>query len=333
MKNYINGLALVVLISVCAGFAARTEWAMQSHLGALTLAILFGLIVGNSCYKRIERYTGEGINFAKGRLLRLGIVLYGFNITLQDIGAVGVNAIATDVIMLVSTFFITSAIGKYYLKLDKQLVSLTATGCSICGAAAILGAQSVVKAESHKVSVAVALVVIFGTVSMFLYPVLHNVIGFLDEKQFGIYIGSTIHEVAQVYAAGKAINPSVADVAVISKMIRVMMLAPFLIVLSFYRQKQQTTETRGFTMPWFALLFILCAVINSTAWIPANIVGMLSAASSALLMVAMAALGVTTQISAIKQAGVKPLLLGGIVFVWLAVGGMAVNYVMQMIWH
>lgn len=331
MKNYLPGLALVGAVALLAKCISLTAFAETLHLSVLILAILFGFIIGNFAYRPLENQVAIGVNFAKGILLRIGIILYGFNLTMQDIQLVGMNAIITDTIMLISTFLVTCFLGIYLLKMDKQVVYLTATGCSICGAAAILGAQSVVKADSHKVSVSIGLIVIFGSIAMFLYPTLYSLSLGLSDKQFGIYIGSSIHEVAQVYSAGQMINPELADVAVISKMIRVLMLAPFLIVLSYYLQRSEEGAYQ-FKMPWFAVLFIVMALIKSTGWIPPNIVHFFSQTSAVLLMMAMAAMGITTQLFTLKQAGVRPLILGLSVFIWLVVGGLGVNYAMQCLW-
>lgn len=328
-KNQILGLAVALSIAAMAWGLAVTPWAAGLHLSALTLAIVIGMALGNSLYPKIEAQTLAGINLAKTFILRTGIMLYGFRITLQDIHAVGVNGILTDSIMLIATFFITIWIGIRLLHIDRQIVQLTAAGCSICGAAAIMAASPVVKAESHQVSVAVALIVIFGTLAMFLYPLMFPWLNsYLSEHQFGIYIGSSVHEVAQVYAAGGSISPTVADTAVISKMIRVMMLAPFLFGLSYFLQKEQGSGSK-ITMPWFAVYFIGVAMFNSLGWLPKPLVEMLVQIDNLLLMMAMAALGLTTRVSAIKQAGVKPLLLGALVCLWLMIGGFSVNWAME----
>ena len=241
----LTGLSFALILALIAYGLSQTSVANNAHLSALTIAILIGMALGNTLYPRIESYTADGINIAKTLILRAGIVLYGFRITLQDIHSVGLNAIAVDAIMLIATFFLTCWIGIRWLKIDRQIVQLTAAGCSICGAAAIMATSPIVKAESHKVSVAVALIVIFGTVCMFLYPLFYPYLSaYLSDHQFGIYIGSSVHEVAQVYAAGGNINPTVADTAVITKMIRVMMLAPFLFALSYFYNESKTKPAR-----------------------------------------------------------------------------------------
>ena len=326
-KTFYYGGLFVALLTILVDQVAKTELATEYRLSPLTLAILLGILIGNSFYPKIAVNIASGIHFAKQTLLRLGIVLYGFRLTLQDIGNVGVNAVLTDAVMLISTFFITLWLGIHYLKMDKNTVYLTGAGCSICGAAAVMATGPVIKAESHQISVAVAVVVIFGTLSMLLYPVFYSYVwNIMSPHQFGIYIGSSVHEVAQVYAAGGNISPEVADTAVISKMIRVMMLAPFLLALSWALVKNSNNLQRNkINIPWFAVFFILVAVFNSFSLLPKDLVNLIVEIDGLLLIAAMTALGLTTHIRAIKQAGVKPLILGGLVYLWLTVGGFVLN--------
>lgn len=331
-RKFYLGLGFIALIAFCALQLSQTEFARHSHISALIIAILLGMALGNSIYHQIAPHTEKGILFAKGPLLRAGIILYGFRLTLGDIADVGINAILTDAIMLTSTFFITMWLGCRYLKMDKQVVQLTAAGCSICGAAAVMAAEPVTKAQSHKVSVAIAVVVIFGTLSIFTYPFFHTWSQTLiSPHQFGIYVGSSVHEVAQVYAIGGNIDPVIANMAVITKMIRVMMLAPFLLALSWWIAKDASISSQSqkkITIPWFALWFIGVAIFNSFGLLPEALVKLFIDIDSFLLIAAMAALGVTTQTSSIKKAGFKPIILGSLVYVWLALGGFGVNYMM-----
>jgi uncharacterized integral membrane protein (TIGR00698 family) len=266
--------------------------------------------------------------FAKQHLLRLGIILYGFRLTFSQIADVGVSGIAIDVLTLTSTFLLACFIGQKVFGLDKQTSWLIGAGSSICGAAAVLATEPVVKAEASKVTVAVATVVIFGTLAIFLYPAMYPLVAhWFSPETYGIYIGSTMHEVAQVVAAGHAISPDAENAAVIAKMLRVMMLAPFLIFLAA-RVKQLAPaggEKSKITIPWFAILFIVVAVFNSFHLLPKAVVDMLVTLDTVLLAMAMAALGVTTHVSALKKAGAKPLLMALVLFVWLIVGGGAIN--------
>ncbi|HEE1276282.1 hypothetical protein BVC92_24475, partial [Klebsiella pneumoniae] len=295
----------------------------------LTLAILFGMVVGNTVYPKIWQPCDGGVIFAKQHLLRLGIILYGFRLTFAQIADVGVSGILIDVLTLSSTFFIACFLGQKVFGLDKHTSWLIGAGSSICGAAAVLATEPVVKAEASKVTVAVATVVIFGTIAIFLYPAMYPLLAhWFTPETYGIYMGSTMHEVAQVVAAGHAVSPDAENAAVIAKMLRVMMLAPFLLFLAA-RVKQLTPAGNGekskITIPWFAIMFILVAVFNSFHLLPKAVVDMLVTLDTVLLAMAMAALGVTTHVSALKKAGAKPLLMALMLFVWLIVGGGVIN--------
>lgn len=325
------GLILAGGITVGALWLGSVPAIAEWGLGALTLAIMAGMIIGNTLYPKIESYCGCGVLFAKQTLLRLGIILYGFRLTFSQIAEVGFSGLLIDALTLCSTFALACWAGKRLFGLDRQTRWLIGAGSSICGAAAILATEPVIKAEASKVTVAVATVVIFGTLAIFIYPLLYPlVMQWFTPETFGIYAGSTMHEVAQVVAAGHAISPETENTAVIAKMLRVMMLAPFLIFLSM-RVKAlapgNNKQPGKITLPWFALLFIVVAIFNSFNLLPETVVNALIFIDTLLLAMAMAALGLTTHISALKKAGARPLLLALVLFVWLLVGGAAINLV------
>lgn len=327
--HFVPGLALTAALTGAALWAGSFPAIAGAGFSALTLAILFGMVVGNTVYPKIWQPCDGGVIFAKQHLLRLGIILYGFRLTFAQIADVGVSGILIDVLTLSSTFFIACFLGQKVFGLDKHTSWLIGAGSSICGAAAVLATEPVVKAEASKVTVAVATVVIFGTIAIFLYPAMYPLLAhWFTPETYGVYMGSTMHEVAQVVAAGHAVSPDAENAAVIAKMLRVMMLAPFLLFLAA-RVKQLTPAGNGekskITIPWFAIMFILVAVFNSFHLLPKAVVDMLVTLDTVLLAMAMAALGVTTHVSALKKAGAKPLLMALVLFVWLIVGGGAIN--------
>jgi uncharacterized integral membrane protein (TIGR00698 family) len=330
LTQKLPGLLLVLLLAGLAMLAANWPLFSQLGLSALTLAIVGGMLLGNTLYPRLATHSHHGVTFAKGQILRLGIILFGFKLTFQDIAAVGLTGILIDACVLTSTFALAYWLGRRKLGLDEHSVILIGAGSSICGAAAILATEPVVKAHAEKVAVAVATVVVFGTLAMFLYPLLFSLTQALGVSEFayGVFTGSTVHEVAQAVAAGRAVSEQAANSAVITKMIRVMMLAPFLVILSAWlgrRHQSGSTEARPITIPWFALGFLAMAGFNSLHWLPQAWVAQLIALDNLLLAMAMGALGLTTHISAIRRAGSKPMLLASALFGWLLVGGTLIN--------
>lgn len=320
-----RGLVLTGALAAAALSLGGTTWVKATGLSGLTLAILFGLLAGNTIFPHMASQTGAGVDFSKNRLLRAGIVLYGVRVTFQQIGDVGLAGLLIDILMIAGTFTLALQLGTRVFGLDRQTATLIGAGSAICGAAAVMGTAPVIKAPAHKVAVAVATVVVFGTLAMFLYPVLQTLLQ-LPEHVYGVYAGSTIHEVAQVVVAGKAIGEYAASSAVIEKMLRVMMLAPFLLLLVRVPGMRDPQRAAGsVTIPWFAVLFIVACGVHSTGRIPAPAVDLLVQLDNILLAMAMAALGLRTQVSAIRAAGARPLLLAACLFAFLVIGGLGIN--------
>ena len=332
LHRLLPGLGLSALLALFAMRLGTIGW-LQSHgVSALTAAIALGILVGNTLYARLAETATFGVTFSKQTLLRAGVILYGLRLTLHDVNQVGVAGILIDALVLTSTFVLAVTLGTRLFRLDRETSILIGAGSAICGAAAVMATEPVVRAKADHVTIAISTVVVFGTAAMFLYPAIYALMPhwFAAEgaRIFGVYTGSTIHEVAQVFAAGRAVSEEAANTAVITKMVRVMMLAPFLIGLSAWigRGAKHRSAARALSIPWFAVAFVGVVIFNSLTPLPPRIVGAATVVDTVLLAMAMAALGLTTHISALRAAGPKPLWLGAVLFVWLIVGGGAINW-------
>ncbi len=240
--------------------------------------------------------------------------------------------------MLTTTFILGSWLGMKVFGLDRDTSMLTASGASVCGAAAVLATEPVLKAEEYKAAIAVSMVVLFGTISMFLYPLLYTTIFehakgllHLNPAQYGIYVGGTIHEVAQVVAASgiNGAGTQMANNAVIVKMTRVLLIAPMLILLGIYlsrRAKQIGGEGAvvKLVIPWFAVYFLGVAGFNSLHLIPTHFISWINSVDTFLLTMAMTALGMGTRFAKFKGLGMAPLYTALGMFIWLVIGGFIV---------
>lgn len=326
------GLLLAATVAVAAALAARIGWLQSNGISVLTLAIVFGIVAGNLLPAAALGASVDGLDLAKQRLLRAGVVLYGLRLTFQDIGHVGLAGVAIDATVLCSTFGLAWLLGTRVFGLDRGTAILIGAGSSICGAAAVMATAPVVRARPEQAAVAVATVVGFGSVAIVLYPALFHLLAGvhpLSATAYGLWAGSTIHEVAQVVAAGHAVSDAAADTAVVAKMVRVMLLAPFLVALSawFARTGAASPDQARppITIPWFALGFVGVAGLRSLDVLPAHAIALANAIDLGLLAVAMAALGLTTRLAAMRAAGLAPLGLGAALFAWLVIGGGAIN--------
>lgn len=324
----LHGVLLIGLFSCAAFYIGSAQIFTELSFSPMIIGIILGMLYANSLRNNLPETWVPGIQFCSKKLLRLGIILYGFRLTFMDVVAVGLPGIIIDVIVVTVT-----VIGGYWLgkalKMDRDIALLTSIGSGICGAAAVLGAESTIQTKPYKTAVAVATVVIFGTISMFLYPIAYRAgILNLSPEEMGIYAGSTLHEVAHAVGAGNAMGPEISDVAVIVKMIRVMLLVPVLLILGYWtavsavKHGNAGNATKGkVTIPWFALGFLAVIGFNSFSLLPQSVVDIINYIDTFLLTMAMVALGAETSIDKFKKAGAKPFILAFILFIWLIAGG------------
>ena len=325
--NVLHGVLLIALFSCSAFYIAEFQFIKQLSFSPLIVGIILGMLYANSLRNHLPETWVPGILFCTKQVLRAGIVLYGFKLTFQSVIAIGLPAILIDMVIVVLTILIGVWVGRL-MKMDKDLALLTATGSAICGAAAVLGAEPVVKCEAHKTAVAVSTVVIFGTLSMFIYPVMYRAgILDLDPEQMGLYTGATLHEVAHTVGAGNAMGKEISDVAIIVKMIRVMMLVPVLLITSFMvsqpaiKAGEQNGSMKKVSIPWFAIGFLAVIGFNSFDLLPQSLTAFINNVDTFLLTMAMTALGAETSIDKFRKAGAKPFVLASILYIWLIAGG------------
>ncbi len=330
MVKIIPGLIFTTIVAILATFISKLEIVKETvNFSPLIIAILLGVLIGN-IWKIPEQFK-PGIVFSLKKVLRIAIVFLGFRLTFQNVIDVGIEGLIVDTIMLTSTFIFGVWISRKLFGLEPEMSYLIASGSSICGASAVLATAPVVRAEMHHAAMAVATVTIFGTTSMFVYPIVYKFAGsFLgfNEVLYGIWTGATVHEVAQVVAAGFAVSDTAGNTATISKLTRVMMLAPLLIVLSFYLARKSATHGAGIALrdipiPYFVFGFIAMVGVNSLHFIPDNIVHYIRIVDGFLLTVAMAAMGLETNINKMKGVGMKPIYAAFLIFIFLFVVGIA----------
>lgn len=336
----IQGILFVAIFAAAATATAQIVWIRHLGISPLVIGIVMGIFYANTLHSHIPQAWGSGITFSAKKILRFAIVFYGFRLTFQQIADVGLEGFIVSATMLTSTFLLGSYIGQRFFGLDRDTSMLTAAGAAVCGAAAVLATEPVLKAEGHKAAIAVSMVVVFGTLSMFLYPILYasfieHAHGFLhmSPKEFGIYTGGTIHEVAQVVAVPASVSGAPADMAnaaVIVKLTRVILIAPMLILLGLYLSFQAKREgAKGdklkLVIPWFAVYFVLVAGFNSLHIVPPSIVNSINTIDTFLLTMAMTALGMGTIFAKFKGLGLAPLYTALGMYFWLLIGGFVVT--------
>ena len=281
---------------------------------AITIGVVFHNVIGMPA--RAQR----GVSISVRTLLRLAIVLLGFQFTWQEMGMLGWSGVAIIATTLVTSFTVTTCLGRW-LGVDAGLTRLIAAGTAICGASAIAAANTVTDAPEEDVVYAIACISIFGSLAMFIYPWMPSLLQ-LDSFAYGLWAGASIHEIAQVVAAGFAVGDDAGTYAVIAKLTRVMMLVPLLIILGAVAARQiRAGATRRSTnppLPWFVLGFIAVSGINSFIDFPDAVNTTLATLTSFLMAISLAALGLQTDAVRLLAKGLRPFLLAAFSALFIA---------------
>lgn len=284
----------------------------------MILATIVGMAVHNLV--GTPAICRPGVVFSLKKILRLGIILLGFQLALSQVVAVGVVGVAIILASLFSTFAFTKFLGRV-MGVDAKLAELIGAGTSICGASAVIATNTVTEGSDADVAYAVACVTVFGSIAMLVYPLLPALLH-LSPRQFGLWSGSSIHEIAQVVAAAFQDGPSAGQFGTVAKLTRVMMLAPLVIGLGLIAARKAAhgpaRDRKAPPMPWFVLGFIAVMLLNSAITVAPAEKGQIVLLTNFLLSMALAAMGLETDFAKLKREGLKPLALAGCATLFIA---------------
>ncbi|MGX5828046.1 YeiH family protein [Mesorhizobium sp. 43Arga] len=310
-NGVIPGIVLVAMITAVA-FSAHNVSGF-ALFSPMILAVVAGMVYSNVL--GTPAHAKAGIAFSQKRLLRFAIVLLGFQLTLGQVVSIGgVGIVAAT---LGATFLFTITLGRL-IGVDRKLAQLIAAGTSICGASAIVATNIVTDARDEDVTYAVASITLFGTVAMLGFPLLAPVLG-LDQHAFGLWAGASIHEVAQVIGAGFQNGNQSGEIATVAKLTRVAMLAPMVIALGLMARRNTSRDQSAARppMPWFVAAFVAVVALNSLVTVPAEVKSAMALATTIMLTMGLAAMGLQADISQLRSRGLRPLALAFSAFLFI----------------
>ena len=324
----IMGILLCFSVALPAWLAGRAF----PLVGGPVIAILTGIIISMIAPNLLKLQLGRGISFSEGtkftskKLLQYSIVLLGFDMNLFNILKVG----SMSLVIMGFTFltvFVTAFFAGRVLKLSGNTTVLIGVGTSICGGSAIAAVAPIIRAEDEEVTRAISTIFLFNIAAVFIFPVLGRIMG-MNDTDFGIWAGTAINDTSSVVAAGTAWSNVVGNntalaVATIVKLTRTLMIVPIALVLAFYTaKKMKDREAGNFSFvkvfPWFVLFFVAAAVSNTFLGIPVNISSRIVMVGKFIITMAMAAIGLHTNLKTLFSNGIKPLVLGCICWAVIA---------------
>ena len=310
-------------LALTAGIAGAA-FALRQAPGAATFSpMILAIVIGIAFHNLLgtPARAKAGVAFALRKVLRFAIILLGLQLTAAQIVEVGATGIAIIALTLVATFLFTVQFGRL-ICVERKLAELIAAGTSICGASAVIATNTVTQAHDEDVAYAVACVTIFGSIAMFLYPLAPALLH-LGPRAYGLWAGASIHEIAQVVAAAYQDSRQAGEFATIAKLSRVTLLAPVVMTLGLLAARRARCNGQGARqakapIPWFVLGFIALVGINSVIAVPAEAKAAIVTTTTFLLSMALAAMGLETDIAKLRAKGLRPLLLGLAAFVFIA---------------
>ena len=338
MKNnylkLIPGICFILLLAFPASFLGGKI----PVIGGPVFSIILGLIIG--IFYKNNKLT-PGVTFTSKKILQYSIVLLGFDMNLYNIIEVGQSSLLV-IVTTISMALITAFVFSKLLKVPAKTSILIGVGSSICGGSAIAATAPAIKAENEDVAKAISTIFLFNVIAALLFPSIGKLLNMTDYG-FGMWAGTAVNDTSSVVAAAttwSAIsgNDTALQMATIVKLTRTLAIIPITFILAIYTSKMEKNDVSnsdGFSIvkifPWFILFFLLAAVVNTLFSIDPSISKLLSKFGKFMIVMAMAAIGFNTDIKSLIKGGIKPILLGLLCWVSVAVSSLLIQSLLQ-IW-
>jgi uncharacterized integral membrane protein (TIGR00698 family) len=318
-RSVLPGLTSAVVVAV----GASQIGTLLPLLGAPVAAILIGVALSSKV--RNQASLRPGLTLAAGLVLQLAVVLLGSQLSLGEVADVGLSSLPVMLGTLAACLTAAWLLGRR-MGVDRDLRTLIGVGTGICGASAIAAVSPVIKARSATVAYAMPTIFLFNVTAVLLFPPLGHLLH-LSQATFGLFAGTAVNDTSSVVAAASTYGPEAANHAVVVKLVRTLMIIPICLGLGALAARRQRTgscvqqsamiavASRLRLVPWFLIGFLLVAAANSLGVVPAGAHDPLHGASVFLITVALAAIGMSTDVAGLRRAGARPLLLGGVLWI------------------
>lgn len=295
-------------------------------VGSPILGILLGMLLAS--WKR-PALLDNGIQYTSQKLLQYSIILLGFDMNLFNVFTVGRQTITLMTFTLMAVFLTAFVIGKA-LRIDGKTSTLVGVGTAICGGSAIAATAPVIHADDSNVAHSISTIFLFNVIAAFIFPFFGHVLD-MNDQNFGFWAGTAINDTSSVVAAGYAFSHAAGNLAVIVKLTRTLMIVPVTLILAFYTSRKRiASENTDYSItkifPWFVVGFVVASIINTFTFMPQGAGELLAQAGKFVIVMAMIAIGVNTNLVQLVKSGAKPILMGLICWIVLAATSLAVQY-------
>lgn len=326
------GILACLCIAVPAWFLGRTF----EVVGGPVFAILLGMVM--ALFWKEQGRARAGITFTSKKILQLAVVLLGFGMNLSSVAKVGAQSLPI-ILSTITTSLVAAFVLHKLLHMDAKISTLIGVGSSICGGSAIAATAPVIGADDEEIAQSISVIFLFNVLAALTFPTLGGMLG-LSNEGFGLLAGTAVNDTSSVTAAAAAWDgihgSNTLDTAAIVKMTRTLAIIPITLVLAFLRTRQEEKSVRGTGVtvslkeifPWFVLFFVLASVVTTLLPLPAAVTGFLKSASKFFIVMAMAAIGLNTDVVKLVKTGGKPILMGATCWVCIALVSLGMQHLL-----
>lgn len=330
--NWIRQNYLGILFALIVALAANYLGTLFPIIGGAVFGILIGIIINNSIGK--PKSTIKGITFTSKKILQWAIIMLGAGLSLTQVWKTGLSSFSVMIFTLSAAFLSAYGLGKL-LKVPSNLKSLIGVGTAICGGSAIAAISPIIEADDMDIAYSVSTIFLFNIIAVLIFPPLGHLLHFTD-KAFGLWAGTAINDTSSVVAAGYAYSNAAGAYATIVKLTRTTMIIPISLIFSFmvaYKKKKESKENSKVNysfkkiFPWFIIWFLVASLLNTIGLFSTNSIHYINIIGKFMIVMALTAIGLNSDFKKMLKTGVKPIILGLMVWFIVAITSIIVQYI------
>ncbi|OFI05899.1 hypothetical protein CLOACE_14440 [Clostridium acetireducens DSM 10703] len=324
----VSGIIFCFLIALVATYLGN----LMPIVGGAVFGILIGIIINNFFEK--PKWSVDGVKFTSKKILQWAIIVLGIGLNFNQVKKTGLESLSVTMFTIVTAFITAYGIGKL-LNIPSKLKSLIGTGTAICGGSAIAAVSPIIEADEMEIAYSISTIFLFNIIAVFIFPPLGHLLGFSD-KAFGLWAGTAINDTSSVVAAGYAFSNAAGEFATIVKLTRATMIIPISLIFAFVElRKKKKQASSGSSLnysffkifPWFILWFVVASLLNTFGLFSDNFIHYANILGKFMIVMALTAVGLSANFKDMIKTGVKPILLGVIVWFNVAVVSLIVQFI------
>ncbi|WP_392486523.1 YeiH family protein [Haloimpatiens sp. FM7315] len=328
IKKLLPGIIIAFVIALIATKLGE----IMPIIGGPVFGIVIGIIINNSMKK--PKLLDEGVTFTSKKILQWAIIVLGAGLSFNQVKTTGVESLAVTV-FTISTAFLTAYVFGKLLKVKGDLKTLIGVGTAICGGSAIAAISPIIEADDMDIAYSISTIFLFNIIAVLIFPPLGHLIGFTD-KAFGLWAGTAINDTSSVVAAGYAFSNKAGEYATIVKLTRATMIIPISLIFTAimaYKKKKEAEQNKEVNykfskiFPWFILWFLVASVLNTMGVFKGGSIHYINILGKFMIVMALSAIGLSSDFRKMVKSGIRPIILGLIVWFNVAIVSIIVQFI------